>query len=81
MLGGRNTFASQGTYKVCEDSKVEKRSPLPKGKQNKLTFSRRPMVFKEIPPAFPLGSALPLTRAGVEAAVQEHELDSTQGTT
>lgn len=47
--------------------KSQEKKPSPQRKiRNKNAFLRRSTAFKEIPPAFPLCSALPLARAGVE---------------
>lgn len=78
----RETYFRSGHPQGVRGSKSQEKKPSPQRKtQNKLAFSRRSTVVKKIPPTFPLCSALPLARAGVEVAVQEHDLDSTQGMT
>lgn len=62
-------------------SQEKKPSPQRKIQTKNDAFSRWSMAFKEIPPTFPLRSALPLARAGVEVAAQEHDLDSIKSIT
>lgn len=62
-------------------SQEKKPSPQRKTWNKNNAFLRRSTAFKEIPPAFPLCSDLPLERAGVEVTVQEYGLDSIKGIT
>lgn len=55
-LDERGKFAGQDAHKVCEDSRVKKRSPLPKGKHKTRTPPSREgqRLSRKYHPLFPL---------------------------
>lgn len=66
LLDERDKFAGQDTRKMCEDSKVKKRSPLPKGKHKTRTMPSQEgqRLSRKYHPPSPFAQLFPLQELG-----------------